>query len=151
MPLITNPNAEPEKNYTNPNQRHAVRAGTAWPVHLLKSLPPETFKEASKNKSENNFESTIYFNKSLGNTVAPAQRTLVLEHAYLLYDKYTVPREEVSKRMNVLLIQNSFMLLTCPELLHVTVNKELERLSGLYSTLPTVDDVSCQPQYGRLE
>lgn len=70
---------------------------------------------------------------------------------YLLYDKYTVTWEEVSKRMKILLIQNSFMLLTCPELLHVTVNNKLERLSGLYSTLPTVSDASCQPQYGRLE
>lgn len=58
-----------------------MRAGTAWPVHLLKSPSTDTFKVVSKYKSENNLERTIYFNKPLGNTLPTAQRTLVLEHA----------------------------------------------------------------------
>lgn len=76
-----NPNVNTETKYTKSNQCHAGRAGRAWPVHLPKSLSTETFKEASKNKSENNFKRTIYFNKPLGNKLATAQRTLVLEHA----------------------------------------------------------------------
>lgn len=44
----------------------------------------------------------------------------------LLYSKHTEPQK---KKMKMVLIQTSFTVLTCPELLHVTANKELGGLS----------------------
>lgn len=80
------------KTHQNPNS-------ACWNSfqHQLESIPTKTFEEASQNMSENNSERTIYFNKTLGNTLATSTK-VTSSGTYLLgdllYSKHTEPPEE---------------------------------------------------------
>lgn len=71
------PNVKIQTHQTQP-----VHAGTAFSIEW-KVFLAQLSKKRPKNKSENSFERTTYFNKALGKTLATAQRTLVLEHTCL--------------------------------------------------------------------
>lgn len=102
---------------------------------LLEQLSTPTgkssYQKASQNMSENNSERWFILTKHLATHCLQAQRTLVLEHSSLERICFTANTQSHrrSKRMKMVLIQTSFTLLTCPELLYVTANKELGGLS----------------------
>lgn len=63
-------------------QTQPLHAETAFSIDW-KVFLPKLSKKRPKNKNENSFGRTIYFNKALGKTLATAQRTLVPENTCL--------------------------------------------------------------------
>lgn len=107
-------------------------AGTAWPVHLLKSSS-QLLKKHPKIRVKIILKGPFILPNHLATHWLEDKGHLCsgtrLFWGYPCYNKDTATGEAASRRMKILLIQSSFMLLTCPEPLHVTVHKELGRLS----------------------